>query len=83
MHQVQFMGYCDKYRAVAKTKKDVVKTVVWFVCFTLILIVVSWGGWTLERWLNWTLFYGEKVEKRIEELDQRLKAIEGKERDQR
>jgi hypothetical protein len=31
-----------------------------------------------ERWINWKFNYGPRVEQRIEQLEQRIKALEGK-----
>ena len=32
--------------------------------------------WKLERWLNWKLDYGHKVDRRIEQLEKRIEALE-------
>jgi len=50
-----------------------------FAAFAVVLIVVltlGIGGWRLERWLNWKLFYGAKVDRRIEMLERRITALE-------
>lgn len=44
------------------------------VCFVVLVI----GGWFADRWLNWNLNYGPRVEKRIEQIEKRLEAIEQK-----
>ena len=39
-------------------------------------IILIWGGWKFERWVNWKLSYGNKVEQRIETLEKRVINIE-------
>jgi len=46
---------------------------------------VAYGSWRVERWLNWKFGYSKDVssevvplEKRIDELEQRIKELENK-----
>ena len=40
------------------------------------IFCVSYGGWRLKRWINWKFSYGNKVELRINQLEQRVEALE-------
>lgn len=40
------------------------------------LLAFGIGGWKLERWLNWKLDYGHRVDRRIEQLEKRIRALE-------
>jgi cytochrome oxidase assembly protein ShyY1 len=42
-------------------------------CLALLL---GLGAWKLKRWAHWKFFYGNKVEARIEQLEQRIEALE-------
>jgi len=44
----------------------------------IVVIVVGLGLWKLERWVNWKLSYGNKVDGRIEQLEKRVEALEAK-----
>lgn len=39
-------------------------------------VALGYGGWCLERWINWKFSYGEKVEERLERVEKRLEALE-------
>jgi len=39
-------------------------------------LALSIGGWKAERWMNWKLDYGKRVDQRIERLEQRVAALE-------
>ena len=45
----------------------------------IIMIVVGYIGWRVERWWNWKFSYGNKVETKIELLEKRVEALEQKE----
>ena len=40
------------------------------------LVAIGYGGWCLERWINWKFSYGAKVEARLERVEKRLEALE-------
>jgi hypothetical protein len=47
----------------------------------LIVVCILWlafafACWKGERWLNWKLDYGHKVDRRVEALEQRVTALE-------
>lgn len=39
-------------------------------------VLVAFGGWKLERWLNWKFDYGSRVEQRLQEVEKRLERLE-------
>lgn len=41
-------------------------------------VALGYGGWCLERWANWKLSYGPRVEERLINLEKRLGALEAK-----
>ena len=43
------------------------------VAIVLALIIASWK---LERWLNWKLDYGNRVDQKLEALELRIRALE-------
>jgi hypothetical protein len=52
-------------------------TLVWFGGF-LLAAIVGYGGWHLERWINWRFHHGPAVEKRLESIEFRLRELENK-----
>ena len=55
---------------------NTLKRIAAFAVVSTALLAVGIGGWKLERWLNWKLDYGAKVDRRIETLERRITAIE-------
>uniref|UniRef100_A0A6M3LDN3 Uncharacterized protein n=1 Tax=viral metagenome TaxID=1070528 RepID=A0A6M3LDN3_9ZZZZ len=39
-------------------------------------LLLGFLGWKLERWINWKWDYGQRVEQRIEQVEQRLDRLE-------
>jgi len=52
--------------------KDVFK----FIITTIIVIVLGYYGWKLERKINWKFSYGNKVEIKMEQLEKRIEVLE-------
>jgi peptidoglycan hydrolase CwlO-like protein len=68
-----------------------IKKVILAVLILVVFIVIGYGGWHLERWINWNLGYEDDVRKEIdtelqqlrneiEELKTRVVEIENKEK---
>jgi len=49
-----------------------------FVIAVIIIAAFGIGGWALERWINWKMYYGNQVNPRIEQLEKRIEALEKK-----
>jgi hypothetical protein len=41
-----------------------------------LVALIAFGGWKLERWLNWKFDYGSRVEQRLQEMEKRLERLE-------
>jgi cytochrome oxidase assembly protein ShyY1 len=54
------------------------KTVVIYVVSAILIASASFGCWKIERWINWKLDYGDKVEQRIEILEARIDVLESR-----
>jgi hypothetical protein len=48
--------------------------IVVMICVAMLGLAI--GGFKLERWLNWRLDYGARVEDRVKEIERRLDALE-------
>ena len=59
-------------------KKSVVTTTKMVVGLAIVAlwIVLTVAAWKAERWANWRLDYGSRVEDRLEEIEERLQRIE-------
>ena len=55
---------------------NTLKLIAVFAVASIALLAVGIGGWKLERWVNWKLDYGSRVDRRIETLERRITAIE-------
>ena len=55
---------------------NTLKRIAAFAVVSTALLAVGIGGWMLERWLNWKICYGRKVDRRIEQLEKRIEALE-------
>ena len=44
----------------------------------LVVILLGLLGWWATREIHWEVFYGDKVEERIEALEKRVEALENK-----
>ena len=58
---------------------NTIQKVVGYVIIIIIVVLISYGGWKLRRYVNWKFDYGNKVgkiEKRVEALEERVKALE-------
>lgn len=55
---------------------NTLKRIAAFAVVSTALLAVGIGGWKLERWLNWKLDYGAKVDRSIETLERRITALE-------
>jgi len=53
-----------------------VKAILGYAALIVMGLALGIGGWKLERWLNWKLDYGRKVDRRIEQLEKRIEALE-------
>lgn len=40
------------------------------------ILLFSWIGWRVSRWMNWKLHYGPAVERRMESIEQRIEKLE-------
>ena len=38
--------------------------------------LLAYGGWKLERWLNWKFDYESRVEQRLQDIEKRLDHLE-------
>jgi hypothetical protein len=47
-----------------------------FVGMVAAIFVLSFGGWWLERWVNWRFHHGPMVEQRLESIEQRIEKLE-------
>jgi len=47
-----------------------------YILLILFFALLWFGGWKLERWINWKFSYGNKVETRIEQLETRIEQLE-------
>ena len=56
-------------------KKDK-STIFVFIIFIVCGLFLGFGGWMLERWVNWKFFYGPKIEERISFLEKRVEKLE-------
>ena len=52
------------------------KAIFGYAVLIVLTLALGIGGWKLERWLNWKLDYGRKVDRRIEQLEKRIEALE-------
>ncbi len=48
---------------------------VWIVVIFTV-IIISYGGWRIERYVNWKFGYGPKVNRRIEAVEKRVEKLE-------
>lgn len=55
---------------------NTLKRIAAFAVISTSLLAVGIGGWKLERWLNWKLEYGHKVDRRMEQIERRVTALE-------
>lgn len=58
---------------------NTIQKAIGYVIIIIALVLISYGGWRLSRWFNWKFDYGNKVgkiEKRVEALEERVKALE-------
>lgn len=46
----------------------------------LVALLLGYSGFKFERWINWKLDYGKRVEKRLESIEKRVKELEDNER---
>ena len=57
------------------------KIVVFYIIGIVIALIVAYGGWKLDRWVNWKFDYGKKVTavtQRMDALEKRIEALESK-----
>lgn len=59
------------------------KTILCWIFVLILFIVVSWFAYRFSRWMNYELYYKDKVEqsikpfnKRIDDLEKRVKLLE-------
>jgi|AntAceMinimDraft_18_1070375.scaffolds.fasta_scaffold301419_2 cytochrome oxidase assembly protein ShyY1 len=52
------------------------KTILAFLLAITVIIILAFGGWKLERWANWKLSYGGKVDAQITQLKKRIEVLE-------
>ena len=54
------------------------KETIAFIVVLFVAIFLGILGWKAERWVNWKLSYGSKVEQRIEKLEKRIEQLENR-----
>ena len=52
------------------------KKIIIIFLFSAMIIILSFASWEIERWINWKMSYGPKIEQRIEKLEQRIEKLE-------
>lgn len=48
--------------------KDHIKTLIWIAGVLLFIVIMSWGGWHVQRWFNYNFQYEGEVKKTIHEM---------------
>ena len=49
-----------------------------FIGIGIVVILIGFGMWKAERWFNWKVDYGGRVDDRIEQLEERIDVLEAK-----
>jgi predicted PurR-regulated permease PerM len=52
------------------------KEVLIVVGIVLVIVLISYGSWRAEKWFNWRFSYGDKVNRQIEQLENRISELE-------
>ena len=47
-----------------------------YIIIVVIVLLLGYGGWKAERYINWKFSYGNKVEKRIKQLESKVEILE-------
>ena len=52
------------------------KDLIAFIGIGIVVILIGFGMWKAERWFNWKVDYGSRVDDRIEQLEERIDVLE-------
>jgi len=50
----------------------------YYILTFIMILIISYGGWRLQRYLKWKFGYKAKVEQRIELIEKRVEELENR-----